>query len=47
MADPQGLNRTLRDHVARYRCWPYVDQVQHHYAWLRSAFSHKHEGTRI
>ncbi len=45
-ADPKGMNRAWRDLVARYRCWPYVDEVEQHYAALRSPFSGEHEGIR-
>ena len=34
--DPKGLALAWRDLVARYRCWPYVDEVQAHYASLQS-----------
>lgn len=45
MADPKGLNRAWRELVARYRCWPYLNEVERHYANLRSPFSGKHSGT--
>ncbi|MCY4499361.1 MAG: replication initiation protein RepC, partial [Rhodospirillaceae bacterium] len=31
-ADPRRLALAWRDLVARYRCWPYVDEVEAHYA---------------
>ncbi len=33
-ADPRRLALAWRDLVARYRCWPYVDEVEAHYAQL-------------
>ena len=45
MADPKGLNRAWRELVARYRCWPYLNEVERHYANLRSPLSGKHSGT--
>ena len=32
--DPKGLALAWRDLVARYRCWPYVDEVERHYAQI-------------
>ena len=32
--DPRGLALAWRDLVSRYRCWPYVDEVEAHYARL-------------
>ena len=45
-ADPQGIVRAWRELVARYRCWPYVDEVERHYADQQSPFSGEHEGPR-
>ena len=33
--DPKGLALAWRDLVARYRCWPFVDEVERHYAQFR------------
>ncbi|MYE01171.1 MAG: hypothetical protein F4Y03_07795 [Alphaproteobacteria bacterium] len=33
--DPKGLALAWRDLVARYRCWPFVDEVERHYAQIR------------
>ena len=33
-ADPRRLALAWRDLVARYRCWPYVDELEAHYAQL-------------
>ena len=44
--DPKGLTDAWRDLVARYRCWPYVDEVERHYADLQPPFSGEPKGTR-
>ena len=44
-ADPKGLTNAWRDLVVRYRCWPYVDEVERHYAALQSPSVGERDGT--